>query len=215
MCAPPPAAAAAVITTSPPGVGSAGAATRAVRTASTALAMHVDERRSEALGIGDDRSAARRAPRSSRRSPLRPRPRPRRRGRVAPGLPARARTGGGGRNRARRGRCGSDRLTCSSMSAAASRSSGRGVSGPSERSAALMIISGLRTSCATTVERRPSDRRRSRWAVSRWNRAIESMSVLNVEASSSASSSCHHAGPRSAISPGEVACSRPCRASRR
>ena len=52
-----------------------------------------------------------------------------------------------------------------------------------------MIISGLRISCATTVESRPSDDSRSRCAASRWNRAIESVSVLNVAASSRASSS--------------------------
>ena len=54
-----------------------------------------------------------------------------------------------------------------------------------------MIISGLRISCAITVERRPSDERRSRCAASAWKRAIDSVSVLNVEASSRASSSSH------------------------
>ena len=34
-----------------------------------------------------------------------------------------------------------------------------------------MIISGLRTSCAMTVERRPSADRRSRCAASRWKRS--------------------------------------------
>ena len=58
-------------------------------------------------------------------------------------------------------------------------------------SAALMIISGLRTSCAMTVDRRPSDDSRSFCDISRWNRAIESVSVLNVVASSRASSSSH------------------------
>ncbi len=58
-------------------------------------------------------------------------------------------------------------------------------------SAALMIISGLRTSCAMTVERRPSDDSRSFCAISRWKRAIESVSVLNVVASRRASSSSH------------------------
>ena len=43
-----------------------------------------------------------------------------------------------------------------------------------------MIISGLRTSCAITVERRPSDDSRSFCDISRWNRAIESVRVLNV-----------------------------------
>ena len=45
-----------------------------------------------------------------------------------------------------------------------------------------MIISGLRTSCAITVDRRPSDDSRSRCAASRWKRAIDSVSVLNVGA---------------------------------
>ena len=52
-----------------------------------------------------------------------------------------------------------------------------------------MIISGLRISCATTVDSRPSDDSRSRCAASRWKRAIESVIVLKVEASSRASSS--------------------------
>ena len=52
-----------------------------------------------------------------------------------------------------------------------------------------MIISGLRISCAMTVESRPSADSRSRCAASRWKRAIESVSVLNVAASSFASSS--------------------------
>ena len=52
-----------------------------------------------------------------------------------------------------------------------------------------MIISGLRTSCAMTVDSRPSDDSRSFCDISRWNRAIESVSVLNVVASSRASSS--------------------------
>ncbi len=52
-----------------------------------------------------------------------------------------------------------------------------------------MIISGLRTSCAITVERRPSDDSRSLCDISRWKRAIDSVSVLNVVASSRASSS--------------------------
>ena len=54
-----------------------------------------------------------------------------------------------------------------------------------------MIISGLRTSCAMTVDSRPSDDSRSFCDISRWNRAIESVSVLNVVASSRASSSSH------------------------
>ena len=52
-----------------------------------------------------------------------------------------------------------------------------------------MIISGLRTSWAMTVDRRPSDESRSFCDISRWNRAIESVKVLNVVASSRASSS--------------------------
>ena len=62
-----------------------------------------------------------------------------------------------------------------------------------------MIISGLRISCAMTVDRRPSDDSRSRCAVSRWKRAIESVSVLNVVASSRASSSCQRPSAGSAI----------------
>ena len=54
---------------------------------------------------------------------------------------------------------------------------------------ALMIISGLRISCAMTVDSRPSDDSRSFCDISRWKRAIESVSVLNVVASSRASSS--------------------------
>ena len=52
-----------------------------------------------------------------------------------------------------------------------------------------MIISGLRISCATTVDSRPSEESRSRCAASRWKREIESVMVLKVEASSRASSS--------------------------
>ena len=59
----------------------------------------------------------------------------------------------------------------------------------SDRSVVLMIISGLRISCATTVDSRPSDESRSRCAASRWKRAIESVIELNDEASSRASSS--------------------------
>ena len=78
-----------------------------------------------------------------------------------------------------------------SMSAAASRMSAAvAPSRVSCRSAPLMIISGLRISCATIVDMRPSDDSRSRCAASRWKRAIESVSVLNVVASSRASSSC-------------------------
>ena len=54
-----------------------------------------------------------------------------------------------------------------------------------------MIINGLRISWAITVESRPSEDRRSRCAASAWKRAIESVKVLNVEASSRASSSSH------------------------
>ncbi len=53
-----------------------------------------------------------------------------------------------------------------------------------------MIISGFLISWAMTVERRPSDDSRSRWFASRWKRAIESVIVLKVVASSRASSSC-------------------------
>ena len=52
-----------------------------------------------------------------------------------------------------------------------------------------MIISGFRISWAMTVESRPSDESRSFCAASRWNRAIDSVSVLKVDASSRASSS--------------------------
>ncbi len=51
---------------------------------------------------------------------------------------------------------------------------------------ALMIIRGFRTSCAMTVESRPSDVSRSFCEISRWKRAIESVKVLNVVASSRA-----------------------------
>ena len=69
----------------------------------------------------------------------------------------------------------------------------------SECSAALMIINGLRTSWAMTVESRPSAVSRSFCDISRWKRAIESVSVLNVVASSRASSSSHRLPWRSAI----------------
>ena len=63
------------------------------------------------------------------------------------------------------------RATSSSMSATASRSAaGSDSAWRSVWSDALMIISGLRTSCAMTVERRPSDVRRSFCDISRWNR---------------------------------------------
>ena len=64
---------------------------------------------------------------------------------------------------------------------------------------ALMIISGLRTSCAMTVESLPSALNRSRCDISRWNRATESVSVLNVVASSRASSSSQRLPCRSTI----------------
>ena len=63
----------------------------------------------------------------------------------------------------------------------------------------LMIISGFRTSCAMTVDRRPSDDSRSFCDISRWNRATESVSVLNVVASSWASSSSHRRPSPTAI----------------
>ena len=52
-----------------------------------------------------------------------------------------------------------------------------------------MIIKGFLISWATTVDNRPSEDSRSRCAASRWNRSIDSVIVLNVEASSRASSS--------------------------
>jgi hypothetical protein len=54
-----------------------------------------------------------------------------------------------------------------------------------------MIISGFRISCAMTVDRRPSAERRCFCAASFWNRAIDSVIVLNVDARSRASSSSH------------------------
>ena len=66
---------------------------------------------------------------------------------------------------------------------------------------ALMIISGLRISCAMTVDSRPSDDSRSLCDISRWKRAIESVSVLNVVASSRASSS----SQRSAVAQRDLA----------
>ena len=50
-----------------------------------------------------------------------------------------------------------------------------------------------------TVDSRPSDDSRSFCDISRWNRAIESVSVLNVVASSRASSSSQRSRWRSAI----------------
>ena len=82
------------------------------------------------------------------------------------------------------------RSVSSSMSATASRTSA-GVT----RRARAMPQRGpddhqrIATSCAMTVDSRPSDDSRSCCAASRWNRAIESVSVLNVDASSRASSS--------------------------
>ena len=63
----------------------------------------------------------------------------------------------------------------------------------------MMIIRGLRTSWAMTVDRRPSEVSRSFCDISRWNRAIESVSVLNVVASSRASSSSQRLRSRSVI----------------
>jgi hypothetical protein len=74
------------------------------------------------------------------------------------------------------------------MSSSASFASGKAPL-RSERSEALMIMRGLRTSCATTVESRPRALSRSRSAPSRWNRAIESVRLLNVPASRRVSSS--------------------------
>ena len=62
-----------------------------------------------------------------------------------------------------------------------------------------MIMSGFRTSCAMTVESRPSDASRSFCDISRWNRAIESVNVLNVVARRRASSSSQRLACRSAI----------------
>jgi hypothetical protein len=84
----------------------------------------------------------------------------------------------------------SSRATWVSMSAAASRtSSGRSPELRSVRSEPLMIISGLRTSCAMTVDSRPSAASRSRSDAWRWKRAIESVSVPKLRATSRASSS--------------------------
>ena len=84
------------------------------------------------------------------------------------------------------------RVTSSSMSATASRSAASpGSPCRSVWSDALMIINGLRISWAITVDRRPSDVRRSFCEISRWNRTIESVNVLNVVARSRASSSSH------------------------
>ena len=78
------------------------------------------------------------------------------------------------------------------MSAAASRIASAVTSGWRKAcSDALMIIRGFLTSCAMTVDSRPSDVSRSFCDISRWNRAIESVKVLKVVASSRASSSCH------------------------
>ena len=98
------------------------------------------------------------------------------------------------------------RSISSSMSVAASRTSAAvAPSRASVRSAPLMIISGLRTSCAMTVDSRPSDDSRSRWPASRWKRAIESVSVLNVVASMCASSSSQPPCRLVGDLPGEVA----------
>jgi hypothetical protein len=82
------------------------------------------------------------------------------------------------------------------MSVTAARSSsGVTVGDRNRRNAVLMIIRGLRISCATTVDNRPSDDNRSRWPASRWKRAIESVIVLKVVARRRASSSSHAAPP--------------------
>ena len=70
---------------------------------------------------------------------------------------------------------------------------------------ARMIISGLRISCAITVDSRPSDESRSFWAASRWKRAIDSVSVLNAEAEQ----------PRVLVVPGAAAQRAPCASGRR
>ena len=64
----------------------------------------------------------------------------------------------------------------------------------SDRSDPLMIISGLRISCAMTVDRRPSDDSRSRCAASRWKRSSETVSEWKVPVRSRASSSSHGVG---------------------
>ncbi len=64
------------------------------------------------------------------------------------------------------------------MSPTASLISGGEASGRSERSDAFMIISGLRTSCAITVDSRPSESSCSFCAASRWKRAMESVRPL-------------------------------------
>ena len=92
------------------------------------------------------------------------------------------------------------RTTSPSMSAAASRTVTELIVGwRSVWSAALIIISGLRTSCAMTVDNRPSDESRSRCDISLCACAIESVSVLKVVASSLASSSSHRCPCRSTI----------------
>ena len=84
------------------------------------------------------------------------------------------------------------RVVSSSMSATASRHSDAvAVSRRRIGSDDLMIISGLRISCAMMVDRRPSADSRSFCAASFWNLPIDSVIVLNVEASSRASSSSH------------------------
>ena len=158
----------------------------------------VDEDAPQPLAVGDDRARGRARARSApRRRPLprgRPAPRP------APGRerpPAPARAGGAARSRARRPRCGRGappRGRC--------RPPPRGPppAAPSRfrlRSDPLMIISGLRTSWAITVDRRPSAESRSRRVASRWKRAIESVRAPKVRATSRASSSSQgRPGPR-------------------
>jgi hypothetical protein len=92
------------------------------------------------------------------------------------------------------------RATSSSMSVIASvAAAGETPAWRSECTADLMIINGFRTSCAMTVDRRPSAVSRSFCDISRWNRAIESVKVLNVVASSRASSSSQRLPWRGAI----------------
>ena len=71
-----------------------------------------------------------------------------------------------------------------------------------------MIISGLRTSCAISVESRPSAESRSRSAACCWKRAIEAVSEPKVRDSSRASSSSHGWGAaiRRARSPVAAIC---------
>ncbi len=159
----------------------------------------VDEDAAQPLAVGDDRA------RGGLEREARRRGRPRPRGRPAPRpararrrRPAPARRAAAARSRARRPRCGRGAPPRGRCPAAASRTS-LAVAPPacSVRSDPLMIMSGLRTSWAITVDRRPSAESRSRSAASRWKRAIESVRAPKVRATSRASSSSQgRPGPR-------------------